>query len=61
VAVAPQHDSTHGSLHASDYDAVVDSFLATFGGQSPARLTSSRAVVEFPGGYIAKIHGARGR
>jgi hypothetical protein len=41
VSVAPQYDSTHVYLRSADYDAFVQSFIATFGGSASARLTTT--------------------
>ena len=41
VAVGPQYDSTHVYLAPSDFDAFVNSFLATFGGKASKRIVAN--------------------
>jgi hypothetical protein len=41
VSVGPQYDSTHVYLERADFDAFVESFIATFGGKASARLTTT--------------------
>ncbi len=39
VAVAPQYDTTHVYVATADYDAFVNSIIATFGGKPSQRIT----------------------
>jgi predicted enzyme related to lactoylglutathione lyase len=41
VAVGPQYDTTHVYVAPGDFDAFVDSFVATFGGQPSKRSVSN--------------------
>jgi predicted enzyme related to lactoylglutathione lyase len=41
VAVGPQYDSTHVYVAAGDFDALVNSFVATFGGKASTRTISN--------------------
>ena len=41
VAVGAQYDTTHVYVAAKDYDAFVDSFVATFGGKPSPRITAN--------------------
>jgi len=62
VAVAPQYDTTHVYVASEDVDAFVESFIATFGGQStqqvvatvtpmPSRTTSQ--LIQTPAGTVS--------
>lgn len=46
IGVAPQYDSTHVYLDAKDFDAFVNAFTATFGGQASKRITTNNMPVE---------------
>ena len=41
VAVGPQYDATHVYVAPADMDALVTSFMATFGGQPSKRSTAN--------------------
>lgn len=41
VGVAPQYDTTHVYIPATEHDAFVNSFIATFGGKPSARITAN--------------------
>jgi len=41
VAVAPQYDTTHVYIATADYDAFVNSIIATFGGKPSPRITAN--------------------